>query len=245
MQYRQPPCEAVSWNTNINPWCNRSSLVSLLVRLWVEITGLPKYSESPPSASLWGCELKCNASSWHTFMTRQPPCEAVSWNMAERNRSAQSRSQPPCEAVSWNDISHFMSDLVTSQPPCEAVSWNYSIKNGITRKASSASLWGCELKFYNNNWKNRNHRQPPCEAVSWNHLKGKKVKYWSVSLLVRLWVEMNEIWILLLHHSRQPSCEAVSWNDSQKIVLADDRRQPPCEAVSWNCVGCPLRWSGM
>ena len=54
----QPPCEAVSWN-RIKKSVKSSYVVSLLVRLWVEIT-TPFPSNIPGS--------------------RQPPCEAVSWN---------------------------------------------------------------------------------------------------------------------------------------------------------------------
>ena len=54
---RQPPREAVSWNANYIihlPMC----VVSLLVRLWVEILSRLKIAKSSPSASSWGCELK-------------------------------------------------------------------------------------------------------------------------------------------------------------------------------------------
>ena len=53
----QPPCEAVSWNYNINiQQCNID--VSLLVRLWVEIPVVVVLIYLVKSASLWGCELK-------------------------------------------------------------------------------------------------------------------------------------------------------------------------------------------
>ena len=35
-------------------------------------------------------------------MYRQPPCEAVSWNVNTYNFMSIPLSQPPCEAVSWN-----------------------------------------------------------------------------------------------------------------------------------------------
>ena len=76
----QPPCEAVSWNKATNEDF-RPPRVSLLVRLWVEIRTVPDTGSevpcqppceavswntlsllltlhTPPSASLWGCELK-------------------------------------------------------------------------------------------------------------------------------------------------------------------------------------------
>ena len=55
---RQPPCEAVSWNTSRMKVAHR------------------KLS----SASLWGCELKCSLSAYRSPFYCQPPCEAVSWN---------------------------------------------------------------------------------------------------------------------------------------------------------------------
>ena len=55
----QPPCEAVSWN--ITRWTKYGSfqIVSLLVRLWVEI---------------WWKRSRLYGTN------SQPPCEAVSWN---------------------------------------------------------------------------------------------------------------------------------------------------------------------
>ena len=83
-------------------WCCKVCSVSLLVRLWVEIPGtmtrwfgvksaslwgcelkwklLTDAVRSVPSASLWGCELKCWSGCFSSFISRQPPCEAVSWN---------------------------------------------------------------------------------------------------------------------------------------------------------------------
>ena len=166
--------------------------VSLLVRLWVEIQYLRLVYEKKP---------------------RQPPCEAVSWNVVFLCIELIAVRQPPCEAVSWNFESEnavlplFVSLLVRlwveikinrlkqpercRQPPCEAVSWNV--------------------------YAQPNHKlnmcQPPCEAVSWNttHV-GQQQTPGSVSLLVRLWVEMKEISLKFLERVRQPPCEAVSWN---------------------------------
>ena len=65
---RQPPCEAVSWNTNI----------------WTTMMQNPS---QPP----------CEAVSWNTPSTYlytgydgQPPCEAVSWNVQLRNMALHS-----------------------------------------------------------------------------------------------------------------------------------------------------------
>ena len=189
--------------------------VSLLVRLWVEIPTPRTYHVTcSSSASLWGCELKClipfcykpvkivsllvrlwvemvRFPVWQAAPTCQPPCEAVSWNTLHafvknwRQQSAslwgcelksqtlelstvRSGCQPPCEAVSWNTKEENKKNGRLGQPPCEAVSWNLSIRCII------------ELSI----------RQPPCEAVSWNISSfGSKLSL-SVSLLVRLWVEI-------------------------------------------------------
>ena len=128
----------------IHSSCN---LVSLLVRLWVEMIPLLSHGRSGKSASLWGCELKL---SW---AVKKGLVETVSllvrlWveicRIHWRNRS--DHRQPPCEAVSWNIITRqvrkiFLVSLLVRlwvemwhsrlpvlqeirQPPCEAVSWN-------------------------------------------------------------------------------------------------------------------------
>ena len=188
----QPPCEAVSWNI--------SSVVDTLVSL--------------PSASLWGCELKCISLCSQIFNKSQPPCEAVSWNvpvcssyhflpsvsllvrlwveithiyngLIDRHVSLLVRlwveicwysrtelvfrSQPPCEAVSWNIQNKLLFIFLYCQPPCEAVSWNDEVIGKLKRQIG----------------------QPPCEAVSWNVFCYKSMpQIKTVSLLVRLWVEM-------------------------------------------------------
>ena len=98
------------------------------------------------SASLWGCELKFCWYSASMTVNCQPPCEAVSWNEQLTIQKDIRWSQPPCEAVSWN-----MRQLPTvlyknCQPPCEAVSWNVLRSVFLLPEATSASLWGCELK---------------------------------------------------------------------------------------------------
>ena len=99
--------------------------VSLLVRLWVEIT---------------------LENALFMRIVRQPPCEAVSWNAVvvfSVTISAVSLlvrlwveivyqwfllqycvRQPPCEAVSWNASAFNSLLVIAGQPPCEAVSWN-------------------------------------------------------------------------------------------------------------------------
>ena len=77
----QPPCEAVSWNRGGDTHANRY-YVSLLVRLWVEIIAT-FYLWQKESVSLlvrlW-VEILLILSKYDGQL-RQPPCEAVSWNL--------------------------------------------------------------------------------------------------------------------------------------------------------------------
>ena len=187
---------------------------------------------------------------------RQPPCEAVSWNSHSHTVLSVRSCQPPCEAVSWNKLRY--DEILTSvgQPPCEAVSWNTIIRGMSNISLPSASLWGCELKFFYPDIPFSLFCQPPCEAVSWNttHLHTTLSSY--VSLLVRLWVEISSfpqkhphltvsllvrLWVEILMRAwnmrcseSQPPCEAVSWNMTDPPVADPVACQPPCEAVSWN-----------
>ena len=216
---------------------SKAARVSLLVRLWVEI---------------------CCLSSLSPCMVRQPPREAVSWNGNALNISAEiiaSASSWGCEltyinphwcrnrlpsASSWGCELKYMvveqllpwgyvsllvrlwvemcimpSEVHGSerQPPREAVSWNTQGSTRWERTASSASSWGCELKCQQNRvWTSQT----------------------SVSLLVRLWVEIHKLHQAALRRSRQPPREAVSWNAMHHASVARTHRQPPREAVSWN-----------
>ena len=168
------------------------STVSLLVRLWVEMFHSRYFWWSS------GSQPPCEAVSWNKpsvdtvkWWKSQPPCEAVSWNsdriqlllavyvsllvrlwveICDDSGWVWSRDrQPPCEAVSWNFHSSAEHLPEHSQPPCEAVSWNVRILRVAAQHLSSASLWGCELKY------------KMCYRVTNEEL---------VSLLVRLWVEI-------------------------------------------------------
>ena len=231
--------------------------VSLLVRLWVEISEKYLSNILCTSASLWGCELKCpNCGKEHPSSSSASlwGCE-LKWSCCYWSVNA--TCQPPCEAVSWNAIAVCKRILVEGQPPCEAVSWNTVIFVSPLAVPASASLWGCELKCITAVCNVEVLRQPPCEAVSWNdhcfrfflshsfvsllvrlwvEIVPKGISVWlrQVSLLVRLWVEMSAHIQTFFCGPSQPPCEAVSWNAS---IIADSDRfrcQPPCEAVSWN-----------
>ena len=164
---RQPPCEAVSWNSNGDK-VQTSGGVSLLVRLWVEIILGSKLESAKRSASLWGCELKCMDIVEHYCVIGQPPCEAVSWN-AECNRDIKTyfvsllvRLWVEMYDRGWNDALEKVSLLVRL--------WVEMFLRGFSNfDYLSASLWGCELKWFSS---------AVIRSTS------------DVSLLVRLWVEI-------------------------------------------------------
>ena len=76
---RQPLREAVSWNA-IYAIILSAPIVSLFVRLWVEISYGKSGTEPLWSASSWGCELKYLHRKALQVNHRQPLREAVSWN---------------------------------------------------------------------------------------------------------------------------------------------------------------------
>ena len=99
-------------------------VVSLLVRLWVEITSPDRLYRAYVSASLWGCELKWS----HIHLLSNYTPSASLWGCELKYRAF--RPLP----------------FLTGQPPCEAVSWNASVSPSAPVIKPSASLWGCELK---------------------------------------------------------------------------------------------------
>ena len=124
------------------------ALVSLFVRLWVEISFVSHTAHIASSASSWGCELKYRYLKDRGALRRQPLREAVSWNNIYISTGADRNSQPLREAVSWNINQVLMlRDQDNSQPLREAVSWNISSVLLSTLLSSSASSWGCELKY--------------------------------------------------------------------------------------------------
>ena len=258
--YRQPPCEAVSWNNNCCPGICIAS----------------------KSASLWGCELKFLAwggnfgnwgvsllvrlwveiCTWSTIWksgTRQPPCEAVSWNTIRGSRiidllpSASlwgcelkyettyavslADSQPPCEAVSWNDWVRMDRPREWRQPPCEAVSWNIASEMDVDYEELSASLWGCELK-----WKRLfSWRFRYGSASLWGcELKSAYINSYApgcdVSLLVRLWVEIEQLAI-----DEQSKQSASLWGCELKWWSPGHDSESWWSASLW---GCELKYVG-
>ena len=166
----QPPCEAVSWNIflqlfqlcsfrSASLWgCElkygtdnyncKSSDVSLLVRLWVEISKtvdvfgcclvsllvrlwveiyfrLCSWLCDNWSASLWGCELKCPPRTY----TKQTCVSASLWG-------CELKYQEHHTSFAMTTVS-LLVRLWVEIP----LKWTWLIRN-----YPSASLWGCELK---------------------------------------------------------------------------------------------------
>ena len=171
MAIRQPPREAVSWN---NFW------------FWLN-------SQCVQSASSWGCELKYLPAAYRGVKCRQPPREAVSWNVVCDRQISSIQSQPPREAVSWNaSLGRTIGSLFVSLLVRLWVEISYDMFESPDRL--SASSWGCELKYLVSTYKNK--RNLP-SASSWGcELKyvssHNRIRYRTVSLLVRLWVEILE-----------------------------------------------------
>ena len=210
--------------------------VSLLVRLWVEILSVLLY--------VYKVNVSLLVRLW------------VEMSITDCN-DALDYGQPPCEAVSWNITAAILSPTALGQPPCEAVSWNEQLKDSIQKVTSSASLWGCELKCTVRSGAEN------CLIVSllvrlWVEIYCDKetgsvalvsllVRLWveisvttatanlkRVSLLVRLWVEMWIICYWLMRTTCQPPCEAVSWNTSQAT-------QSSLVLLSASLWGCELK----
>ena len=165
------------------------------------------------------CQPPCEAVSWNIcyliivwFCVCQPPCEAVSWNDIKGYFCFLDISQPPCEAVSWNILGMSLALNSNCQPPCEAVSWNCISEDSSNIKVS-ASLWGCELKFW------------PCYG-SYPSV--------SVSLLVRLWVEIHPG--LKAREIAPVSLLVRLWVE---MCRPSDRHVYPLSASLW---GCELKW---
>ena len=169
---RQPLREAVSWNVIFRMVCPFRYAVSLFVRLWVEMFCQKNYFTRcfvSLFVRLW-VEISTRGPA-HSRWKRQPLREAVSWNISPVPYRKQYCSQPLREAVSWNMTGDYMVAVQEGQPLREAVSWNSLCQRNLTEKVGSASSWGCELKYYS------------------LIITGK---CFTVSLFVRLWVEMYD-----------------------------------------------------
>ena len=192
------------------------------------------------SASSWGCELKYhNGTFTHTgivvslFVRLWVEISRAIFHVKHSGR------QPLREAVSWNACYH--------EPQYEQtvslfvrlwVEMNQSRKNYQT-ETTSASSWGCELKYGHCYGRRRNTSQPLREAVSWNiNSRPRDTRYFSQPLREAVSWNTNAL-RPLRKMLRQPLREAVSWNVYDTLLGEGKIRQPLREAVSWNfCKSC-------
>ena len=221
----------------LSTWIARSpDSVSLLVRLWVEMNRDIDAALSGSSASLWGCELKYLCIS-HALAAERVSLLVRLW-------------------VEMNFL-YRKSTPEGGQPPCEAVSWNANAGWSALNTSSSASLWGCELKYNKKYFRWKSNSQPPCEAVSWNGLDfgfeesynasaslwGCELKY-CTTITIPVEFSSASLWgceLKLASLGIKPPTQNVSllvrlWvempflSGNQYLYQC----QPPCEAVSWN-----------
>ena len=114
-----------------------------------------------------------------------------------------------------------------------ASSWGcelkYKYETGVITNIPSASSWGCELKWIWCFRFLRCLRQPLREAVSWNSICSVSEKYYSVSLFVRLWVE-----IFSMSKFAENISSASSWGCELKYDFS-------CYADNQTCVSLFVR----
>ena len=114
--------------------------------------------------------------------------------------------------MSWNITYQAILSGVLRRPPCEVVSWNNHARSQGLSVIMSTSLWGRELKFSAQAFRQKERRRPPCEVVSWN--------------VIGCYKKMADYC--------RPPCEVVSWNTPIVNDSNIDNGRPPCEVVSWN-----------
>ena len=279
----QPLREAVSWNKGVARIIPELSVVSLFVRLWVEIAQTiyiqpHKFRQPLREAVSWN--IYVFIKSWKELMS------ASSWGCELKlfsGRANKNGSMVSLFVRLWVEINVEVDYRIRTSVSLFVRLWVeiYSHRMSDTYYPSSASSWGCELK-----WLCRMFlldfpsRQPLREAVSWNisfnAMKGGVI---SVSLFVRLWVEIRRmsetcevvyvslfvrLWVEIMIYDAaakanklsasswgcelkyicfikswkelisQPLREAVSWNYQENKNIIDIKSQPLREAVSWN-----------
>ena len=143
--------------------------VSLLVRLWVEMSNTGRYdiiNLVSLLVRLWVEMSPCGQP--YTPLNGQPPCEAVSWNV----RTSWTFPGGSLSASLWGcELKYHQKYLINGMDTsaslwgCE-LKWRYFCSQ--LQPDPSASLWGCELKFCYFFPGHSLLSQPPCEAVSWN-----------------------------------------------------------------------------
>ena len=222
-----------------------SCQVSLLVRLWVEIWHKDKYQKIIPSASLWGCELKFLVLPNLTMMvfvsllvrlwveikakavTKYPYLVSLLvrlWVEMQPDLWYRSAVLVSLLVRLWVEMVRRLVTVggVQGQPPCEAVSWNFRYANRTVLATTSASLWGCELKYHWYFLSLDPIRQPPCEAVSWNSIaspfESTSCSSASLSFEMPFWLCYNR------HDISQSLWETVNWKEEYAVIVVSARK---------------------
>ncbi len=164
-------------------------LVSLLVRLWVEIIELKS------SQKMLTCQPPREAVSWNAMVLERPMIHTVSllvrlWVEIEKLTANTRQLRVSLLVRLWVeiDLNGGWLQILLCQPPREAVSWNEHNYKGCKQYGS----------------------QPPREAVSWNDRPLFLQIQVHVSLLVRLWVEIKYLhhnWIAKMMSASSWGCE--------------------------------------
>ena len=189
--------------------------VSLLVRLWVEmLSGIARYRLGL-SASLWGCELKFDCLFAELPLISQPPCEAVSWNMANvTTYTTRAKS-----ASLWGCELKFLSFFTGEE---------YGL---------SASLWGCELKLSELGF--RTVSEVSLLVRLWVEISGRLRKQVPESLSASLWgCELK--WVILIYMLMN-ILSASLWGCELKCTYVCTFSQKVKSASLW---GCELKLKG-
>ena len=161
----------------------------------------------------------------------QPPCEAVSWN--ESRRAGAVHYDVSLLVRLWVEMWGicYRRQWVSCQPPCEAVSWNVHIPKQRVCWDTSASLWGCELKY---KVYIKAEGEPKSASLWGCELKFVRVGVveWRnvVSLLVRLWVEMRKTNQQWGNH-----VSASLWGCELKYISGDSLYSGFVSASLWGC----------
>ena len=211
----------MSWNKSLIAPSTVWFLVSLFVRLWVEIEQIRLYTVWMMSASSWGCELKlrhdtesCARLSVSLFVrlwvemlvhVQQMEHPYVSlfvrlWVEITAKISSYTNSIVSLFVRLWVEMlkAVWTTCRPHGQPLREAVSWNTESAENIYTVDESASSWGCELKCI-----------ICCDVVT----------PIFVSLFVRLLVEITVEKFSMSDIRCQPLREAVSWNTNNLTAI--------------------------
>ena len=184
-----PPCEDVSWKSNIARGSS-DYLVILLVRMWVENT--PPINVMIPTL-------------------RHPPCEDVSWKDNIADIDGGWFGHPPCEDVSWKVKDH--ASEITETVILLVRMWVEKLY-GVARHYRTTvillvRMWVEKflVLFFSclstvillvRMWVEKAYAllffpgsigHPPCEDVSWKFYLFATIARVFVILLVRMWVE--------------------------------------------------------